>query len=627
MPTSSTLPSETASLPRASIALIGSPNSGKSLLFNRLTGLNQKVANFPGITVDISSGKSLADSSTEYLDFPGVYSLQTISGEEKLAVEAFYKAMDADHLDAVICVVDATRLEKGLIFALQVIEACRRYNKPLLIAANMTDVLEQHKMHLDAKGLASALKVPVLPISGKTGFGLEHIPSAIASATAPTEAYAIAGDIIASDDALIHRQAQQLANMYGPKGDLLINAQTKLDSFFLHSWFGGLSFFVIMYLLFQSIFTWAAPVMDGVETIIQVTADFVLARVPEGMASDFISDALFGGIGAFLVFVPQIFVLTLVVGMLEDSGYLARAAVICHKPLRVFGLTGKSFIPMLSSVACAIPGIYAARTVDSPRKRWLTYLAIPLMPCSARLPVYTLLIAAFIPAQKALGGLVGWQGLAMFGIYVFGIVCALLVTAVVSRSNADLRSDLPFVLEMPPYRLPSWRPLLRNAWNRSKHFVTKAGKIIFIVTVVIWLLGYFPNQGASLGDSWLGTMGQWIEPVFAPFGLDWKYGVAILTSFLAREVFVGTLGTLFGIEGAEENFVSLSQQIQDSGLPIGSGVALLVFFAIALQCVSTLAVLAKETGSWRLPTQLFISYSIFAYVAAFLTFHLVELLV
>ena len=621
MSTSSTLFS------RSKIALIGSPNSGKSLLFNRLTGLNQKVANFPGITVDISSGKSLADSSTEYLDFPGVYSLQTISGEEKLAVEAFYKAMDADHLDAVICVVDATRLEKGLIFALQVIEACRRYNKPLLIAANMTDVLEQHKMHLDAKGLASALKVPVLPISGKTGFGLEYIPSAIASATAPTEAYAIAGDIIASDDALIHRQAQQLANMYGPKGDLLINAQTKLDSFFLHSWFGGLSFFVIMYLLFQSIFTWAAPVMDGVETIIQVTADFVLARVPEGMASDFIADALFGGIGAFLVFVPQIFVLTLVVGMLEDSGYLARAAVICHKPLRVFGLTGKSFIPMLSSVACAIPGIYAARTVDSPRKRWLTYLAIPLMPCSARLPVYTLLIAAFIPAQKALGGLVGWQGLAMFGIYVFGIVCALLVTAVVSRSNADLRSDLPFVLEMPPYRLPSWRPLLRNAWNRSKHFVTKAGKIIFIVTVVIWFLGYFPNQGASLGDSWLGTMGQWIEPVFAPFGLDWKYGVAILTSFLAREVFVGTLGTLFGIEGAEENFVSLSQQIQDSGLPIGSGVALLVFFAIALQCVSTLAVLAKETGSWRLPTQLFISYSIFAYVAAFLTFHLVELLV
>ena len=282
---------------------------------------------------------------------------------------------------------------------------------------------------------------------------------------------------------------------------------------------------------------------------------------------------------------------------------------------------------MLSSVACAIPGIYAARTVDSPRKRWLTYLAIPLMPCSARLPVYSLLIAAFIPATKAFGGLVGWQGLAMFGIYVFGIVCGLLVTAVVSRTSQALRSDLPFVLEMPPYRLPSWRPLLRNAWNRSKHFVTKAGKVIFTVTVVIWLLGYFPNNGAALGESWLGQMGQFIEPVFAPFGLDWKYGVAILSSFLAREVFVGTLGTLFGIEGGEENIISLAEHIQNSGLPIGAGFALLVFFSIALQCVSTLAVLRRESGSWRLPAQLFVSYSIFAYLAAWTTFTLVEAIV
>ncbi len=382
-----------------------------------------------------------------------------------------------------------------------------------------------------------------------------------------------------------------------------------------------------MYLLFQSIFTWAAPVMDGVEAVIAGTADIILPLLPAGMVSDFVADALFGGIGAFLVFVPQIFVLTLVVGLLEDSGYLARAAVICHKPLRIFGLTGKSFVPMLSSVACAIPGIYAARTVDSPRKRWLTYLAIPLMPCSARLPVYSLLIAAFIPATKAFGGLVGWQGLAMFGIYVFGIVCGLLVTAVVSRTSQALRSDLPFVLEMPPYRLPSWRPLLRNAWNRSKHFVTKAGKVIFTVTVVIWLLGYFPNNGAALGESWLGQMGQFIEPVFAPFGLDWKYGVAILSSFLAREVFVGTLGTLFGIEGGEENIISLAEHIQNSGLPIGAGFALLVFFSIALQCVSTLAVLRRESGSWRLPAQLFVSYSIFAYLAAWTTFTLVEAIV
>ena len=607
------------------IALIGSPNSGKSLLFNRLTGLNQKVANFPGITVNIASGQSLDNNNIQYLDFPGVYSLQAISGEEKVAVEAFTNALEDNLLDAVICVVDSTRLEKGLIFALQVLETCHKYNKPVLIAANMVDVLDQHGMRFDGSGLSEALKVAVLPLSAKSGAGLEQISQSLTDANVPPEKFQ--SDIIASDDSVNHLHAQELAEKYGPKGDLLINTQTRLDSFFLHSWLGGLSFLVIMYLLFQSIFTWAAPVMDAVEASIQWLASVVLPLLPAGVVSDFTSDALFGGIGAFLVFVPQIFVLTLVVGMLEDSGYLARAAVICHKPLRFFGLTGKSFIPMLSGVACAIPGVYAARTVESPRKRWLTYLAIPLMPCSARLPVYSLIIAAFIPAQKAMGGLIGWQGLAMFGIYLFGILCALLVTAVVSRSNAELQTDLPFVLEMPPYRLPSWRPLIINAWNRSKHFVTKAGKVIFAVTLVIWVLGYFPNYGTSLGDSWLGTMGQWIEPVFAPFGLDWRYGVAILSSFLAREVFVGTLGTLFGIEGAEENFTSLAQQIQESGLPLGAGAALLVFFAIALQCVSTLAVLQRETGSWRLPAQLFVSYSIFAYTAALSVFHLVELLV
>jgi len=609
--------------------LIGSPNSGKSLLFNRLTGLNQKVANFPGITVNIKSGKSTVDPEQVLMDFPGVYSLHAISGEEKISVDAFYAGLKDPEVSSVVCVVDTTRLEKGLIFALQVINACAEHNKPVVIAANMIDVLNSHGMTMDLEGLAAALKVPVAAISAKSGLGLNDLQELITShrnSPSPfaSEINSKGNNIIASDDSIVHRQAQQLAASFGPKGDILINSQTRLDQFFLHSWFGGISFILIMFLLFQSIFTWAAPIMDGVESILQFAASAVLPLLPAGAINDFVSDALFGGIGAFLVFVPQIFILTLVVGILEDSGYLARAAVICHKPLRIFGLTGKSFIPMLSSVACAIPGIYAARTVDSPRKRWLTYLAIPLMPCSARLPVYSLLIAAFIPATGAFGGLVGWQGFAMVSIYLFGILCGLLVTALVSRTSAALQTDLPFVLEMPPYRLPSWKPLLRNAWDRSKHFVTKAGKVIFMVTVVIWVLGYFPNQGADLGQSWLGYMGKIIEPAFAPFGLDWKYGVAILTSFLAREVFVGTLGTLFGIEGGEENIISLVEHIQNSGLPIGAGFALLVFFSIALQCVSTLAVLRRETGSWRLPTQLFVSYSIFAYSAAWLTFVIVQ---
>jgi ferrous iron transport protein B len=414
-----------------------------------------------------------------------------------------------------------------------------------------------------------------------------------------------------------------LAQEFGPRGDVLVRSQLRLDSFFLNTGLGGIAFFCIMFLLFQSIFTWSAPVMDAVEGVVMAIGAALVPLIENQLIADFVADALFGGIGAFLVFVPQIFVLTLIIGILEDSGYLARAALICHRPLKAFGLTGKSFIPMLSGVACAIPAIYAARAVDSPWQRVMTYLAIPLMPCSARLPVYALLIAVFIPNETALFGLVGWQGLALFSIYFFGMFAALVITGIVSRFSKGVRSELPFVLELPPYRLPSVRPILRMAINRSKHFVTKAGKVILAVTVAVWILGYFPNGGADLGSSWLGTLGRWIQPLFEPIGLDWRYGVAILSSFLAREVFVGTLGTIFGIEGAEENMLPLVEQIQASGLPLGSGIALLVFFAIALQCVSTVAILSKE-GSLSLALRMLVTYLVAAYLLALLTFSMVE---
>jgi ferrous iron transport protein B len=253
-------------------------------------------------------------------------------------------------------------------------------------------------------------------------------------------------------------------------------------------------------------------------------------------------------------------------------------------------------------------------------------MAIPLMPCSARLPVYTLLIAAFIPSGTALGGLVGWQGLAMFGIYFFGMVCGLLITGIVSQVAEDHYNDLPFVLELPPYRPPALKPLLRHSFNRAKHFVSRAGKVIFTVTVIIWVLGYFPNQGADLGQSWLGLLGQWVEPLFAPMGLDWRYGVAIFTSFAAREVFVGTLGTIFGIEGAEDNMVPLVEQIQASGMALGSGLALLVFFAIALQCVSTLAILSRESQSRALTVKMCAAYFLLAYGSAVAVYQLCRVL-
>jgi ferrous iron transport protein B len=604
------------------ILLIGSPNCGKTLLFNRLTGLQQRVANFPGITVEIASGRLSGHENVTLYDYPGTYSLQAISGEERVAVEQFEAALQDPGLGIVLCIIDVTRLEKSLYFALQVVRECSRAGKPVLILANMIDVLEHHHIAMDLDALGQEMGARVLGISARSGRGLDVLDTEVRELLARP----VVPEDKADPDLLLRGNAHQIARKYGPKGDVLLRTQNRLDAFFLHTGFGGLAFFAVMYLLFQSIFTWSEPAMNAVEAGLAWTSDQVVPMLGIKILQDFTADALFSGIGAFLVFVPQIFVLTFVIGLLEDSGYMARAALICHRPLRLFGLTGKSFIPMLSGVACAIPGIYAARSIDSPRRRFLTYMAIPLMPCSARLPVYTLLIAAFIPNSTALGGLVGFQGLAMFLVYLFGIVCGLLVTAMVSRLSEQTEADLPFVLEMPAYRLPTLEPLLRKSWRRCQHFITKAGGIIVSVTVVIWLLGYFPNGGEDLGASWLGQLGHLIEPVFAPMGLDWRYGVAILTSFLAREVFVGTLGVMFGIEGAEENMVPLVSHIQSSDLGLASGVALLVFFAIALMCVSTLAILSRESGSARLAIRMFLTYSAGAYLLAILAYQLVSLL-
>jgi len=607
------------------VLLIGSPNSGKSSLFNRLTGLSQRVANFPGITVDVSSGHFTAMPDVELVDFPGTYSLQPISAEEVVAVEYFKRALADPEVRHVLCVVDATRLEKSLYFTLQVTRESHRHGKPVTVLANMADVITNNQLSFDREGLAAEIGAPVIMVSAREGRGLEAVTERLRQALITEQT--LSTNWADTPDELLRGTAHQLAHRYGPRGDVLVQTQARLDRFFLSTITGGIAFFAIMLVLFQAIFTWSAPVMDIVEATVTGVGQALVPLLGGGAFADFVADALFGGIGAFLVFVPQIFVLTLIIGVLEDSGYLARAALICHRPLKIFGMTGKSFIPMLSGVACAIPAIYAARAVDSPRQRLMTYLAIPLMPCSARLPVYALLIATFVPSGTTLFGLVGWQGLAMFAIYFFGMFFALLVTGLISRVSTAVKSELPFVLELPPYRMPGLRPIVRNAVNRSKHFVTKAGQVILTVTIVVWVLGYFPNHGTDLGSSWLGYIGRFIEPVFEPIGLDWRYGVAILSSFLAREVFVGTLGTIFGIEGAEDDMTPLVDQIQASGLPLGSGLALLVFFAIALQCVSTVAILAREAGSSSIALRMLVGYLVVAYALAWLVFTVTEALV
>lgn len=602
------------------ILLVGAPNSGKSALFNQLTGLSHKVANYPGITVDVGTGALRADARLTVWDFPGTYSLTAVSGEEQVAIDTLRTALKSEEQAVVAMVCDATRLEKSATYCLQVARECAQAHKPFLVLLNMMDVIESDGLDMDVQGLSKALGVPVFPVSARTGKGLSEVEAVLVSSTPEISTW---GD---TPDALISGTATQIAERFAPKGDLLVRRQAKLDNWLLGTLSGGVAFVMIMTLFFQAIFTWAAPLMDGVESIVIAMGGLVSSVLPDGVLADFVNDAIFGGLGAFLVFAPLVFILTMIVGALEDSGYLARAALICHRPLSFFGLSGKSFVPLLSGVACAIPAIYAARTMSSRQERLLTYVAIPLMPCSARLPVYALLIAILIPDETVLGGIIGWQGLAMSGIYFFGIMTALIVAAVVSRMGDTATSSQAFILELPAYRMPALKPIVSKSLDRVVHFIRKAGSVIFAVTVVVWFLGYFPNGGEDLSSSWLAALGRFIEPVFSPLGLDWRYGVAIIASFLAREVFVGTLGTIFGIESADEDPASLADQIADSGLTAASGVALVVFFTIALQCVSTVALLAREAKSARFAVQLLLGYLVLAWLVAWLVYSLASLL-
>ena len=593
------------------ILMVGKPNCGKSLLFNQLTGLRQKVANYPGITVEITRGKC---DKFELVDLPGAYSLNGLTRDEVIAVDEIKRSVADDDTSMVLVVLDATRLAQSLVMGLQVQRLAFEHNKPVMFALNFIDEVKRVGETIDTDGLSKALGSPVLALSARSLDGLHEFKQSLLGMAGEPERYATTNGTPHAEAA---DRSQELARDFGIQHDIVLKNQNRIDNFMLNNWTGGLIFIAVMFVLFQSIFTLATPLMDGVESFIETLAGGVGAVTAEGVVHDFINDAIFGGFGSFLVFVPQIMVLTLIIGLLEDSGYLARAALMCHRPLSFFGLSGRSFIPYLSGHACAIPAIMAARTIESPHKRLITMLTIPLMSCSARLPVYALLVAVLVPANETFLGIFNMQGAAFFGLYFFGIFMALVVSQILNRFlPRDLeKTDMPFILELPTYRLPHWKPLFQRVLNSGIMFIKRAGPIIFMVSVGIWILGYFPLN-STLQDSWLGQIGHFIEPVFAPMGLDWRYGVAILMSFLAREVFVGALGTLFGLEGADEDVAGLAERVQADGMTTEAGLGLMLFYVVALQCVATVAMLKGESGSSKLSWGLYVAYGLLAYIIA-----------
>jgi len=593
-------------------AVVGPPNSGKSTLFNQLTGLRQKVANFPGVTVEQRVGRARLDGGREILlvDLPGIYSLVPRTEDERVTRDVLYGKMPGiARPDSILLVLDATNLGRHLVLAAPILSL----GIPTLVILNMADDLRKRGGSVDTEALAEQLGAPVALVSAATGENLAAVTEFLLSrppAPTPME-LPVLRDVpkCRAWAATIGSRASYQA----PEPPLWTQ---RLDRVFLHPWLGPLVFAIVVVAVFQTIFTGVKPLMNEVQGMIIASGDFLANRLPESALRSLLVEGVWGGVGSVVVFLPQILLLFLFIGILEDSGYLARAALIADRTMAKIGLQGKSFIPLLSAYACAVPAILATRTIENKRDRIATILIAPFMTCSARLPVYTLVIAAFIPDRPLLGPFLGTQAGAMLGLYVLGFLAAV-ATARVLKSSILKSERAPFVLEMPPYRWPTVRSLALRLVDRVQVFVRRAGTVILPAAVALWCLAHFPltdGHAPPIEQSLAGVIGRTVEPVLLPLGFNWKIGVGLITSLAAREVIVGTLGTIYGIE-ADAHSVGLQKALQQD-LSVAGAIALLVFFAFAMQCMSTIAAVRRETGSWRWPAIQFTYMGVLAYLGA-----------
>lgn len=611
------------------VALVGPPNAGKSTLFNRLTGLRQKIANFPGVTVEKKLGQVTLPSgrAIDLVDLPGVNGFSARTLDERVTRDVLEGRVEGVRApDALILIVDSTRLEPQLML----VEPTLEIGVPTLLVLNMSDELAARGGSVDAAALGEQLGVEVVVGNARSGQGVEQITEFLEHVAArgllperpcPAISNVSRGQQLPVVDAFAARRQHIREVGRAAKFEAPGPSPTtqKLDSIFLHRVGGPLVFVAVVLLVFQAMFTWATPFMDGVEAAISISGEWVAATLPDIWLRSLLIDGVWAGVGSVLVFLPQILILFFFLGVLEDSGYMARAAVIADRMMHRVGLQGRSFLPLLSAYACAIPAILAARTVEDERDRMTTMFVAPFMTCSARLPVYALLIAAFIPDKPLLGPLIGYRSATLMGLYALGLLAAIGTAFLLKRTL--LRGEpSDFMMELPPYRMPTPRSIGLRLLDRTKIFLKRAGRIILLVTVVLWGLAQFPggpNNPPAIEDSALGKMGQLMEPAIAPLGFDWQIGIGLVSSLAAREVIVGTLGTIYGIGEADEESLELQDALQNT-LDLGSAVGLLIFFVFALQCMSTVAVMKRETGGWKWPALQF-SYMLgLGYVGAFL---------
>jgi ferrous iron transport protein B len=615
------------------LGLIGSPNSGKTTLFNALTGLRARVGNYPGVTVERREGDVASNGErVRVIDLPGTYSLAPLSEDEAVVRRVLDGSIaEVPPPDGLVLTVDATSLERGLVFVAEVL----RLERPVCLVLTMMDELAARGGRIDVAKLADALGVPVVGVVGHRGLGLAELRKLLPHPERWTRPPLLPPeDPHGRDEWLASVLARVVSERPGPS-----RHTEAIDRVVLHPVAGTLLFGAVMVTFFQLIFAWATPAMDAIDAGVSQAGESLRTALPAGLATDFVVDGLVAGVGSVVVFLPQIVLLFTMLHLLEDLGYMARAAFVVDRAMGRIGLEGRAFVALLSSYACAVPGIMATRTVPSPRQRLVTILVSPLMTCSARLPVYALLIGAFVP-PTTVGGFLGLQGLALLGLYVLGGCAALGAAAVLSRSLG--RGDtLPFYLELPPYRVPPLRLVASQVWGAAWAFLRRAGTIILAASIVLWFLLHFPRVEAPPGPegtrlaleaSAAGRIGHALEPVIEPLGFDWKIGVGLVASLAAREVIVSTLAQVYAASEGDSGGLraALREDVDPrTGKPVftpATVAALLVFFVFALQCTSTLATMRRETNSWRWPAFAFGYLLALAWGASFLTHRIVDAL-